>query len=139
MKAGGERYLLDTDTVSYALRGVAGVPARLLEHAPERIAISALTLAELRFGAERRGSRKLHKVIDAFCLGVSVLPFDAEAARRYGDVGATLAERGSPIGQMDTLIAAHALALDRVLVTNNVKHFARVRGLRTENWARADG
>jgi tRNA(fMet)-specific endonuclease VapC len=139
MKAGGENYMLDTDTVSYALRGVAGVSARLLEHAPERIAISSLTLAELRFGAERRGSKKLHKLLDAFCLGVGVLPFDSESARRYGEIGAALAERGSPIGQMDTLIAAHALALDRVLVTNNAKHFSRVRGLRTENWSKTGG
>jgi tRNA(fMet)-specific endonuclease VapC len=139
MKAGGETYLLDTDTVSYALCGVAGVSARLLEHAPERIAISSLTLAELRFGAERRGSKKLHKLLDAFCNGVGVLPFDEEGARRYGEIGAALAERGSPIGQVDTLIAAHALALDRVLVTNNAQHFSRVRGLRTEKWSRTSG
>jgi tRNA(fMet)-specific endonuclease VapC len=67
---------------------------------------------------------------------VSVLPFDSEAALRYGEVGALLAEMGSPIGQMDTLIAAHALALDRVLVTNNTKHFSKVRGLRVQNWAK---
>jgi len=134
-----ERYLLDTDTVSYALRGTAGVAERLREQAPEQIAISSLTLAELRFGAERRASKKLHKLLDAFCQGVSVLPFDAEAARRYGEIGSVLAELGSPIGQMDTLIAAHALALDRVLVTNNTKHFARVRGLRMDNWAKSLG
>lgn len=131
-----ERFLLDTDTVSYALRGAAGVPARLLEHPPERIAISSLTLAELRFGAERRASKKLHALVDAFCRSVSVLPFDVEAALRYGEVGAMLADLGSPIGQMDTLIAAHALALERVLVTNNTKHFSKVRGLRVQNWAK---
>ncbi len=130
------RYLLDTDTVSYALRGIEGVSARILELAPPQLAISSLTLAELRFGAERRASKKLHKAIDAFCLGVSVLPFDAEAAKRYGEIGAQLEDLGSPIGQMDTLIAAHALSLDRILVTNNAKLFSRVRGLRMENWAK---
>ncbi len=129
-----DRYLLDADTVSYALRGMAGVSKRLLEHAPERIAISSLTLAELHFGAERRASKKLRKLLDSFCVGVTVVPFDSEAARRYGEIGALLAEAGSPIGQMDTLIAAHALALDRVLVSNNTKHFSKVRGLRLENW-----
>ena len=128
------RYMLDTDIVSYALRGVGDVGERLLAIRPSLVSVSALTVAELRFGAEHRKSKRLHRLIDAFCSGVTVLAFDEEAAARFGTVGAALATRGEPIGQIDTLIAAHALAEDMVLVTNNLKHYSRVPGLRTENW-----
>jgi tRNA(fMet)-specific endonuclease VapC len=127
-------YLLDTDSVSYALRGVGDVGARLRALRPSAIAISAITLAELRFGADRKGSRKLHALIDTFAGTVTVAPFDEEAAREFGRVGNLLAERGTPIGEMDTMIAAHAVALKKTLVTNNVRHFARVPGLSVENW-----
>ena len=129
------RYMLDTDTVSYALRGMGEVGARLLERRPSEVSVSALTVAELRFGAERRKSKRLHALIDSFCAGVNVLPFNERAAARFGVVGAALAARGAPIGPIDTLIAAHALAEDLTFVTNNARHFSRVAGLRTENWA----
>jgi tRNA(fMet)-specific endonuclease VapC len=127
-------YLLDTDSVSYALRGVGEVGTRLRALRPSAIAISALTLAELRFGADRKGSRKLHALIDTFAGAVTVAAFDEHAAREFGRVGNLLAERGTPIGEMDTLIAAHAIALKKTLVTNNVRHFVRVPGLAVENW-----
>ena len=127
--------MLDTDTVSYALRGVGDVGARLLARRPSELAISALTVAELRFGAERRKSKRLHRLVDAFCGGVTILPFDEAAAARFGVIGAWLASRGEPIGQLDTLIASHALAEEMILVTNNMKHYSRVPGLRVENWA----
>lgn len=130
--------MLDTDTVSYALRGVGNVGARLLSMRPSSVTMSAITVAELRFGADHRKSKKLHRLIDAFCAGVAVLPFDEAAAARFGVVGAALAARGEPIGQMDTLLAAHALAEDLTLVTNNSRHYAWVAGLRTENWVKAD-
>lgn len=127
-------YLLDTDSVSYALRGVGQVGTRLRALRPSAMAISAITLAELRFGADRKRSRKLHGLIDIFAETITVAPFDDEASREFGRVGSLLAERGTPIGEMDTLIAAHAVALKRTLVTNNVRHFARVPGLSVENW-----
>ena len=127
-------YMLDTDTVSYALRGVGGVGTRLLEEKPSAVCISSITLAELRFGAERRRSRRLHRLIDGFTAPILVAPFDPDAANRFGQIAAVLAESGSPIGHLDTLIAAHALALGVTLVTNNARHFGKVRGLRTENW-----
>lgn len=129
------KYMLDTDTVSYALRGQGRVATRLVERPPSRLGISSITLAELRFGAERRRSRKLHSLIDAFVESVAVLPLDAVAADRFALVAATLTRQGLPIGTFDTLIAAHALALDLILVTNNVQHFERVAGLKTESWA----
>jgi len=128
------QYMLDTDTVSFALRGRGRVGARLLEHRPSEICISSITLAELRFGAEARRSRKLHGLISTFVEAVAVVPFDQPAADRFATVAASLAGRGEPIGTFDTLMAPHALSLGLTFVTNNTRHFERVVGLRTENW-----
>lgn len=128
------RYMLDTDTVSFALRGQGRVASRLLEHRPSELCISSITLAELRFGAEVKGSRKLHNLIGTFVEGVTVAPFDERAADRFAVVATALASRGRPIGTFDTLMAAHALALGHTFVTNNLKHFERVAGLKAESW-----
>ncbi|WP_437679031.1 PIN domain-containing protein [Sorangium sp. So ce131] len=128
------QYMLDTDTVSFALRGFGGVSTRLLEHKPSEICMSVITLAELRYGADRRSSRKLHSIIDSFAASVTVVSFDEAVAAQFGSVAATLVHQGKPIGDFDALIAAHALALDLTLVTNNTKHFSRVDGLRVDNW-----
>ena len=127
-------YMLDTDTVSFALRGQGRVAERLLEHRPSEMCVSSLTLAELRYGADVRRSRRLHRLIDAFVGPIDVVAFDRSAGDRFGTLGAVLARRGAPIGTIDTLIAAHALALGLTLVTNNGKHFSRVPGLTSENW-----
>src|ERR1700753_604613 len=123
------RFILDTDTVSFALRGVGEGGARIVAHRPSELCVSAVTVAELRYGASRRKSAKLHGLIDAFCQDVAVLPFDDDCAARFGELASDLAERGTPIGDFDVLIAAHAMTRRLILVTNNVKHFARVRGL----------
>ena len=128
-------FMLDTDTVSWALRGQGAVPTRLLERRPSQLCISSITLAELRFGADAKGSRKLHRLIDTFVKSVTVLPFDEAAAGRFGPVARALARKGEPIGTFDTLIAAHAMSLGLTFVTNNMKHFQRVAGLKTTNWA----
>jgi len=128
-------YMLDTDTVSFALRDQGGVATRLLEHRPSELCISSITLAELRYGAEKLRSRKLHRLIGTFVEAIAVMSFDQSAAGRFGAVAAALARRGEPIGTLDTLIAAHALSLRLTFVTNNVRHFTRVPGLATENWA----
>ena len=91
-------------------------------------------VAELRFGADAKGSRRLHGLIDTFTASVAVLPVNRTAADRFGRVAAALPKRGEPIGTFDTLIAAHALALGVTLVTNNARHFRRVAGLKTANW-----
>ena len=129
------RYMLDADTVSYAIRGAGQVAARLLDRQPSELCISSITLAELRFGAEAKRSERLRRAIRAFVADVRVLPFDASAADRFGLVGTALARRGEPIGTFDTLVAAHALSLGLTVVTNNTKHYSRVPGLAVENWA----
>ena len=122
--------MLDTDSVSYALRVRSESPStgrRSSASAPS-------TVAELRFGAQRRKSAKIHELIDLLTANVAVVPFDEAGAAHFGTIAAELAGRGTPIGELDVLIAAHAMAIDATLVTNNVKHFSRVRGLDVENW-----
>lgn len=126
--------MLDTDTVSYALRGIGNVGQRLSQMKPSELCLSAITLAELRYGADRRGSAALHRMIDTVSQSVWVAPFDDRAAERYGRLRSELPMAGTRIGDLDTLIASHALALDVTLVTNNLRHFARAGGLRTETW-----
>ena len=128
------KYLLDTDSVSYALRGQGDVAATIKSRRPSELCVSAITLAELRFGADRKESRKLHGLIDVFTTAIEVVPFDEGAAVEFGRIGSLLAERGTPIGEFDVLIAAHAVALRCTLVTNNTRHFSKVPGLSLENW-----
>ena len=127
-------FMLDTDTVSFAFRGQGRVGARIVEHRPSELCVSAITVAELRYGATRRKSAKLHAMIDSFIGNVAVMPFDESGASEFGVVACALADRGSPIGEFDALIAAHAMRLKLTLVTNNLKHFSRIRGLAVENW-----
>jgi tRNA(fMet)-specific endonuclease VapC len=128
-------FMLDTDSVSYALRGHGTLGAEISRRRRSEICVSAVTVAELRFGADKRRSRRIHAAVDAFLSAIEVAPFDQVAAARFGVVAAALVRSGTPIGQMDTLIAAHALALDATLVTNNHRHFSRVPALRVANWA----
>ena len=128
------RYMLDADTVSYALRGHGQVGTRLLEHQPSEVCISAITLAELNFGAQAKRSQKIRNAIRRFTSDIAVVPFDEASAERFGVVAATLATRGQPIGLYDTLVAAQALSLGLTVVTNNTRHFSRVPGLVVENW-----
>jgi tRNA(fMet)-specific endonuclease VapC len=128
-------FMLDTDSVSFALRGYGQVRATIAEHRPSDLCISAITLAELQYGAARRKSAKLQQLIDAFSGDVAVMEFDAACAIQFGHLANKLAERGTPIGQFDTLIASHAMTLDATLVTNNIKHFGPIQGLKVENWS----
>ena len=134
------RYVLDTDTCSYVMRARdRGLLSVMEERAREGadLSISAVTYAELRLGAERSGStQRYNAAIRAFCERLSgVLAWDRSAADAFASLQARLLAGGKPIGSNDAMIAAHALSLGRVLVSNNVKHFSRVPGLRLENWA----
>ena len=129
------RFMLDADTISYAIRGQGQVGKRLLEHQPSELCMSSITWAELRFGAEAKRSPKLRLAVQSFAKDVAVVPFDQAAADKFALVAAALARRGSPIGSFDTLVAAHALSLGLTVVTNNAKHFGRVPKLDIENWA----
>ena len=129
------QFLLDTNTISFAIRGNQNVVNQLRRHHPGDICISAITLAELRFGADKRRSERLHHLIDTILLNLRVAPFDTAAAASYGRVAAELAAVGTPIGEIDTQIASHALAIGATIVTNNVKHFRKVPHLQVTDWS----
>lgn len=128
------KFLLDTNIVSDALRGQGRVGERLLDHRPSEIGVSAITVAELRFGAYKRGSRKLHQLIDTFLAPVVEVPFDSRAADRYGEIAVELQRQGQQIEMADAMIAAHAIAIGVTLVTHDVRHLGRVQGLKIEDW-----
>ena len=129
------RYLLDTSVVSDLIRNPRGVAARRMATVGEdAVCTSIVVAAELRFGAVKSGSPKLADRIDLILSALEVLPLEPPADRHYGDIRQNLARRGTPIGPNDLLIAAHAQALDLMVVTANAREFSRVPGLRTENW-----
>jgi tRNA(fMet)-specific endonuclease VapC len=102
-----------------------------------QVCISAITRAELRFGVQRlSGKTRLAAEVSRFLSGIHTLAWDEAAADRFAEVRAELEQRGTPIGIMDTMIAAHAKSIDAILVTNNVKHLALVKGLLVENWTK---
>jgi len=98
------------------------------------VAVSSITGAELAFGVAKSGSQRNREALEKFLAPLEVLPFDVAAMHTYGPLRAELQRRGQPIGSLDTLIAAHALALGATLVTNNLEEFSRVPGLVCENW-----
>lgn len=130
-------YMLDTDTTSYILRGGYGsVEGRLEQAASSDLCISAMTRAELLFGLKRLDkSHRLHSAVHRFLRGTRTLSWDAEAADFHAAIKHQLWVDGTLIGDMDMLIAAHALAADAVLVTNSTRHFKRIKlPLMMENW-----
>jgi tRNA(fMet)-specific endonuclease VapC len=130
-------YLLDTNICIYVIkRRPPQVLERFRQADVSSIAISSLTYSELMFGAAKSSRPEQNRfALTQFVAPLEVAPYDDMAAPHYGNLRAFLERQGTPIGSLDMLIAAHALALDCVLVTNNVKEFARVPGLKMENWA----
>ena len=128
--------MLDTDVASYIIRDPSVVASSMLATiAPRFVCISSVTRGELRFGLARNpGAVRLSTAVHAFLAGIETLPWDDQAADRYGAVRADLEGRGRPIGALDEMTAAHALSLDATLVTGNTRHFSRVNGLRVTAW-----
>jgi len=133
-------YLLDTNICIYIINQK---PPHVLERFRREklgdIAISSVTASELTFGVVKSGSEKNRQALALFFAPLEILPFDASVIWHYGEVSCDLERRGTPIGSLDTMIAAHARALNAVLVTNKVREFSRVDGLRVENWAELPG
>jgi len=134
------RFLLDTDTCIFLINRRSGYES-ILRHMEGKsygeIVISSVTYAELMYGiAKSRFRKQNQRAAKLFFPQFPILPFDQAAAETYGEVRAALEAGGAPIGPLDTLIAAHALSVGAVVVTNNVKEFSRVRRLKTENWTR---
>ena len=129
------RYLLDTNIVIAAMKGNAAVVGRLESTPLANLVLCPVVLGELEFGAEKsahseRNRARLAELAERLPLAV----VDAETSRCYGRIRAELEQAGTPIGANDSWIAAHALALDAILVTDNIREFSRVSGLTVENW-----
>jgi tRNA(fMet)-specific endonuclease VapC len=130
-------YMLDTDICSYIIKGkFPELRQRLTAVETDIISISAITKAELLFGVVKMAqiAPQLEQVVNKFLLQVNVEPWGGSAPEQYAVARANLEKMGLPIGNMDLLIAAHAISLDAVLVTNNMRHFRYVNGLKTEQW-----
>ena len=132
------KFLLDTNICVFLIRNQS---ERVRDHIRRRrvgdIGVSAIAESELRFGADKSSDpEKNHAVLERFFLTLPVLAFDSGCAREYGRIRAFLEKKGTPIGSLDTLIAAHALSGEMTVVTNNTREFKRVPGLRVEDWTR---
>lgn len=127
--------MLDTNIVSNALRFPYGLAAtKMTEEGAPPVCMSVIVAAELRFGAVRVGSERLSQQIEGVIHTIDVLPLTEPVSARYAALRTHLERAGTPIGPNDLLIAAHALALDLTLVTDNLREFSRVPDLRVENW-----
>jgi len=131
------RYLLDTNIASYVIKGnIPAVRRRMVRVPMAQLAISAVTEGELRYGAAGRpDAASLRFIVEEFLLRMTILPWDSEAARHYGQIRAAHEREGQPMGNLDTMIGAHALALGAILVTND-RAFTRIEALKVEDWTK---
>ena len=130
-------YMLDTNICIFAIKKrPVTILANLQTHKPSDICISSITYAELCHGVEKSQARDRNRLaLTMFLSNISIIPFDESVAMEYGRVRAALEKNGTPIGPLDTQIAAHAKSLGMTLVTNNTREFGRVKGLMIEDWA----
>jgi tRNA(fMet)-specific endonuclease VapC len=130
-------YLLDTNIVSQLVRQPQGEVAEHIADVGEvNVLTSVIVACELRYGAAKRGSRKLTRQVEAVLSALTIRPLESDVERVYASIRVALEKKGTPIGAHDMLIAAHARALDAVCVTDNVSEFKRVPALKVENWSR---
>jgi len=128
-------YMLDTDIVSLLVRKSPSVIKNIIKHEDDEICISAITYAELRFGLEKKGSERLFNEVSALLGKLSIIDFDSSQSELYGKIRLKLEKAGTPLNNMDMLIAAAALSIEAILVSHNVKHFNKIQGLKIEDWS----
>ena len=129
------KYMLDTNIVIYTIKNRPEKVRKVFKRHAGQMAISAVTLGELIYGAEKSAQPERNLAdIEGFAARLEVLGFDETAALHFGQLRAELAKKGKPIGPYDQMIAGHARSLGLILVTNNMAEFKRVPGLRVENW-----
>jgi len=128
--------LLDTNTCIYFLnRASERIIAQFKKFSPTEVKLSAITVAELYFGAEKStAKRKNRETVESFVLTFETVSFDAKCAKIYAKIRASLEKAGTPIGPMDLLIASISLSNNFILVTHNTKEFNRIKKLKLENW-----
>jgi tRNA(fMet)-specific endonuclease VapC len=129
------QYMLDTNICIYVIKNRPAELREQFDRLAEQICISTITLAELYFGVEKPNRRIQNlQAVEQFVARLEALPFSAEAAAHYGQLRAELERAGEPAGPHDTLIGAHARSAGLIIVTNNLREFERIPGLRVENW-----
>ena len=130
------KYMLDTNTVAYAInKRPPSVLEKLLQHSPDEICISSITMAELEYGIHNSSKPEQNRIaLMMFLSDISVLPFDSNCTFEYGKLRHKLKIQGNIIGANDMLIAAHAKSLGLTLVTHNTKEFSRISDLKLEDW-----
>ena len=129
------KYMLDTNMCIYAQKQNPNVLARIHENYQEGLAISSITLAELEYGVQASVNPEKNRVaLLKFLTIVEILPFESSTAFEYGKIRADLRRKGTPIGNMDMLIAAHAKAKNLIVVTHNTREFERVEDLQLDDW-----
>ena len=128
-------YLLDTNICIYVINHKPQqVFERFRQYQLGELTVSSITASELAFGVEKSGSERNKQALKKFLSPLEILPYDEQAVWHYAQLRHDLQSKGQTIGSLDMLIAAHALALDVVLVTNNTKEFERIERLKLENW-----
>ena len=128
-------YLLDTDICIYVINHKPQqVFERFRQYQLGQLAVSSITASELAFGVEKSGSERNKQALKKFLSPLEILPYDEQAVWHYAQLRHDLQSKGQTVGSLDMLIAAYALALDVVLVTNNTKEFERIERLKLENW-----
>ena len=130
------KYMLDTNTCIYIIKkSPIKVYEKLKQLNISDVVISVITLNELEYGISKSSNIEKNRIaLTKFLAPIDVMPYEENCTTVYGEIRTILEKKGKPIGSMDLMIASHALTLGSVLVTNNVKEFKRVPGLKIENW-----
>jgi tRNA(fMet)-specific endonuclease VapC len=128
-------FMLDTDISSYIIKRRPGTLVEKFEKHGETLSVSVITAAELRLGAERAGRPKLAELVEAYLERLAILDWSNDVTHHYARIRTELERSGKPIGNMDLLIASHAVSQGMTVVTNNLKHFSNVPGLKVEVWS----
>jgi tRNA(fMet)-specific endonuclease VapC len=127
--------MLDTDISSYIIKRRPATLVEKFERHAETLCVSVMTAAELRFGAEKAARPQLAELVEAYLERLAVLDWTNEVTGHYARIRSVLERSGKPIGNMDLLIASHAVTQRMTLVTNNLKHFSSVPDLKVEVWS----
>jgi tRNA(fMet)-specific endonuclease VapC len=128
-------FMLDTDISSYIIKRRPATLFEKFEEHGETLNVSVITAAELRFGAEKAGRPKLGELVEAYLDRLAILDWTSDVTHHYARIRSELERSGKPIGNMDLLIASHAVSQGMTVVTNNLRHFSNVPGLKVEMWS----
>jgi tRNA(fMet)-specific endonuclease VapC len=127
--------MLDTNVIGYLARGTSvNLKNRIYQEAPDNLVLNSIVYAEIEYGLKKRNAHEIAKKVHAFIDKIQIVNFDINAANVYAQIRATLEESGTPLDNMDLLIAACAISSGATLVSHNIKHYSKIKGLKVEDW-----